>query len=110
MAKSIAIARTNEALKLLLDGRSAAAIVSLMSERHGVTRRQGQRYVAAAYEIIRLDIENSSIDRQRQAAKLIHLLEEGAAVALATKNIGALVGSCKEIRELCGLTANGRRI
>ena len=32
------------------------------------------------------------------------LLEEGAAIALATKNINSLVASCRELRELCGLT------
>lgn len=102
-AKSKAAARTDEALQLLLAGRSASATVSLMSERHGVTRRQAQRYVAAAYDIIRGDIEEAKVERVKQVAKLLHLLEEGAAVALATKNVGALVGACREIRELCSL-------
>lgn len=104
MARSAAAARNDEALQLLLAGRSASATVSLMSERYGVTRRQAQRYVAAAYEIIRGDIEQTKIDRRQQVAKLVHMLEEGAATALATKNVGALVGACRELRELCGLT------
>lgn len=103
MARSAAAARNDEALQLLLAGRSASATVSLMSERHGVTRRQAQRYVAAAYETLRGDIEEIKVDRRQQAAKLVHLLEEGAAVALKSKNIGALVGACRELRELLQL-------
>ena len=57
----------------------------------------------AAYEIIRGDIEQAKVDRRQQAALLVHLLQEGAAIALATKNIGALVGACRELRELCNL-------
>ena len=104
MAKSAAAARTDEALQLLLAGRSASAVVSHLTQTQGIGRRQAQRYVAAAYEIIRGDIEQSKVDRRKQSAKLVHLLEEGAATALASKNIGALVGACREIRELCGLT------
>lgn len=108
MARSAAVARTDEALQMLLVGRSASATVSLLSERHGVTRRQAQRYVAAAYETLRGDIEEIKLDRRQQAAKLVHMLEEGAAVALASKNIGALVGACRELRELCSLTPHHR--
>jgi len=94
---------TDEALQLLLAGRSAPATVSQLTQTQGIGRRQAQRYVAAAYEIIRGDIEQSKIDRRQQLAKLAHLLEEGAAVALATRNVGALVGACRELRELLQL-------
>jgi hypothetical protein len=103
MAKSAAAARIDEAVALLLAGRSASAVVSQLSERHGVTRRQAQRYVASGYEVIRGDIEQAKLDRRQQVAVLVHLLQEGCAVALASKNIGALVGAAREIRELCGL-------
>lgn len=105
MAKSVAIARTNEALQMLLAGRSASATVSQLTRSEGISRRQAQRYTAAAYEIIRGDIEQAKVDRVQQVALLVHLLQEGAAVALSTKNIGALVGACRELRELCGLAA-----
>jgi len=94
---------TDEALQLLLAGRSAPATVSQLTQTQGIGRRQAQRYVAAAYEIIRGDIEQTKIDRRQQLAKLAHMLEEGAAVALATKNVGALVGACRELRELLQL-------
>jgi len=96
---------TDEALQLLLAGRSAPATVSQLTQTQGIGRRQAQRYVAAAYEIIRGDIEQTKIDRRQQLAKLAHMLEEGAAVALATRNVGALVGACRELRELLQLTS-----
>lgn len=94
---------TDEALQLLLAGRSAPATVSQLTQTQGIGRRQAQRYVAAAYEIIRGDIEQTKIDRRQQLARLAHMLEEGAAVALATRNVGALVGACRELRELLQL-------
>jgi len=103
MAKTKAAAMTDEALQLLLAGRSAPATVSQLTQTQGIGRRQAQRYVAAAYEIIRGDIEQTKIDRRQQLAKLAHMLEEGAAVALATRNVGALVGACRELRELLQL-------
>ena len=109
MAKSAAAARTDEALQMLLAGRSASATVSQLTRSAGIGRRQAQRYVAAAYEIIRGDIEQAKVDRVQQVALLVHLLHEGAAVALSTKNIGALVGACRELRELCGLAAQVKR-
>jgi len=96
---------TDEALQLLLAGRSASATVSQLTQTQGIGRRQAQRYVAAAYKTIRGDIEQTKIDRRQQLAKLVHMLEEGAAVALATKNVGALVGACRELRELLQLTS-----
>jgi len=105
MAKTKAAAMTDEALQLLLAGRSAPATVSQLTQTQGIGRRQAQRYVAAAYEIIRGDIEQTKIDRRQQLAKLAHMLEEGAAVALATRNVGALVGACRELRELLQLTS-----
>jgi hypothetical protein len=66
-----------------------------------VTRRQqAQRYVAGTYKTLHGDIEQIKIDRQQQAAKIVHMLEEGAAVALATRNIGSLVAACRVLREL----------
>jgi len=94
---------TDEALQLLLAGRSASATVSHLTQTQGIGRRQAQRYVRAAYEVIRGDIEQSKIDRRQQVSLLVHLLQEGAAVALATKNVGALVGACRELRELLQL-------
>jgi len=94
---------TDEALQLLLAGRSASATVSQLTQTQGIGRRQAQRYVRAAYEMMRGDVEETKIDRRQQLAKLVHMLEEGAAVALASRNIGALVGACRELRELLQL-------
>jgi hypothetical protein len=64
MAKSVAAARTDEALALLLAGRSASAIVSHLTQSEGIGRRQAQRYVAAAYATLRGDIEEAKVDRR----------------------------------------------
>ena len=98
--------RNAKALEMLLAGRSSPATVAHLTQTEGISRRQAQRHVRAAYEILRSDIERSDIDRAKQVAKLCHMLEEGAAVALASRNIGAMVGACRELRELLELTAD----
>jgi hypothetical protein len=98
--------RRTTALNLLLKGTSASAAVSLLAEQEQISRRQAQRYVAAAYQFLKADIDACNIDRPAQVAKLIHLLETTCEQALSAKNFSAVVASCRELRELLGLAAD----
>ncbi len=98
--------RRTTALNLLLKGTSASAAVSLLAEQEGISRRQAQRYVREGYKQIRVDIENCGVDRVRQVAKLVNILESTIVIALENKQCSAAVGAAKEIRELCGLSSD----
>jgi hypothetical protein len=97
--------RINESVALLLAGRSASGIVSEMADKHGVTRRQARRYVGRGYEIIRDDIDESDVDREKLVAQLVNSLQESMAKAAAAGHTCAVVSCCRELRELLGLAA-----
>ena len=104
--KSAPAHRQQLALDLLLTGKSASATVAHLAAHCDCSRRQSQRYVAAAYQLLKADIDACAIDRPVQVAKLIHLLETTCELALVAKQFNAVVASCRELRELLGLAAN----
>jgi ABC-type amino acid transport substrate-binding protein len=102
-AHGAAAARVDAALQMLQQGRSASATVSHLAEMHGISRRQGQRIVAKAFQVLRDDIEQSGINRKAESAQLVHALHEAMAKALASGHASAVVGCSRELRELLGL-------
>ena len=98
--------RQQQALDLLLTGKSATATVAHLSVETGISRRQAQRTVRDAYQLLKADIDACAIDRPAQVAKLLHLLETTAEQALAAKQFNAVVAAAKELRELLGLAAD----
>ena len=104
--KSAPAHRQQLALDLLLTGKSATATVAHLAAHCDCSRRQSQRYVAAAYQLLKADIDACAIDRPVQVAKLIHVLETTCEQALLSKQFNAVVASCRELRELLGLAAN----
>ena len=104
--KSAPAHRQQLALDLLLTGKSATATVAHLAAHCDCSRRQSQRYVAAAYQLLKADIDACIIDRPVQVAKLLHLLETTAERALAAKQFNAVVAASRELRELLGLAAD----
>ena len=102
-AYAAAAARVDAALLMLQQGRSASATVSHLAEMHGISRRQGQRIVAKAYQLLRDDIEQAGINRHQEVAQLVHTLHEAMAKALASGHASAVVGCSRELRELLDL-------
>ena len=101
--KSAPAHRQQLALDLLLKGTSASAAVAHLTQHCSISRRQAQRNVREAYQLLKGDIDACAIDRPVQVAKLLHLLETTCELALVAKNFNAVVSSCRELRELLGL-------
>ena len=93
--------RVNWALEQLMAGRGSTAVVTEMSERWGVSRRQAQRITAKAHQTMVSDLDQT--ERTHLTAQLVHLLMESAAQAIKAKNSGAVVGISRELRSLVGL-------
>ena len=104
--KSAPAHRQQLALDLLLTGKSATATVAYLTQHCSISRRQAQRTVAAAYQLLKADIDACAIDRPVQVAKLIHLLESTMAIAMESKQCAAAVAASRELRELLGLGAD----
>ena len=99
--RSATAERVNWALELLVAGRGSTAVVTEMTQRWGISRRQAQRITAKAHQTLVTDLDQT--ERTHLTAQLIHLLMESAAQAIKAKNIGAVVGISRELRALVGL-------
>lgn len=97
--------RLDWAVRRLMECRSTAAVVSEMSEKWGISRRQAQRVVGHAHEQLALDLEGAGLERRQLAAQLIHGLMEAMSKALASGHASAVVGCSRELRELVRLSA-----
>jgi ABC-type transporter Mla MlaB component len=105
MASSVATTeRVNWALEQLMAGRGSSAVVSEMSQRWGITRRQAQRLTKRAHQTLVQDLD--VVERTDLTAQLIALLMASAEQALKARNSGAIVGISRELRALVGLGAD----
>ncbi len=94
--------RVEQAVRLLLQGRSAPGIVAELAEIHGISVRTARRVVARAYGVIQADLEQT-VDKKALTAQLVHAVQTAMAQALASGHSSAVVGCCRELRELLGL-------
>jgi hypothetical protein len=75
--RSATTERVNWALELLMAGRGSTAVVTELSQREGISRRQAQRITAKAHEILVTDLDQT--ERKHLVAQLVHILMEAAA-------------------------------
>ena len=99
--RSATAERVNWSLELLMAGRGSTAVVTEMTQRWGISRRQAQRITAKAQQTLVTDLDQT--ERVHMTAQLVHLLMEAAAQALQARNSGAVVGISRELRALVGL-------
>jgi len=108
-ARSVTAERIDWALQRLIECRSTTAVVALLSEREGISRRQAQRLVAKAHKILLSDIEQVGLDRREMVAQLVHALMETLSKALASNQPAAAVAAVRAIDDLCKLTSQHRK-
>ena len=101
--------RVDAARTLLLQGASPSSVVSALAEAQGVSVRTARRAVAAAYNTIRDDLEESGVDRQQMISQCVHLLLESARQGLASNNAGAVVGAVGQLDRLLALAPQQTR-
>jgi len=108
-ARSVTAERIDWALQRLIECRSTTAVVALLSEREGISRRQAQRLVAKAHRVLLSDIEQVGLDRREMVAQLVHALMETLSKALASNQPAAAVAAVRAIDDLCKLTSQHRK-
>jgi len=100
---AVTAARVDYCARALLKGHSGCRVVADLAAREGISRRSARRYVAKGYEVIIDDMKEINIDRQHVTAQTIVMLQEGMAKALEHNHVSAMVGACREMRELLSL-------
>lgn len=108
-ARSVTTERIAWAVECLIACRSTTAVVSQLSEREGISRRQAQRLVAKAHKVLLSDIEQVGLDRREMVAQLVHALMESLSKALASNQPAAAVAAVRAIDDLCQLTPQHRK-
>jgi len=108
-ARSATAERVSWALERLIECRSTTAVVTQLSDREGISRRQAQRLVAKAHKVLLSDIEQVGLDRREMVAQLVHALMESLSKALASNQPAAAVAAVRAIDDLLQLTAQHRK-
>ena len=103
MTAAAAADRLDAAVRLLLEGNSPHMVVADIAARYGCCKRTGRNVVAKAYQQIQKDVVDVGLDRKALTAQTVHCLQAGMAQALATNQIGSVIGTARELRELLGL-------
>lgn len=101
---AVTAARTDQAARLLLEGRSASAVVGQIADDHQLSRRQAQRIVNGAYQLLVNDLDQVGLERPQLVAQLVTNLQAAMTQALATNQPGAAVACARELRELLRLS------
>jgi hypothetical protein len=101
---SVTTQRIDWAARRLMECRSTSAVVAELAEREGLSRRQARRLVGKAHAVLVDDLEQAGVDRQQLTAQLAHALVESVHKSLQAGHTAALVGACRELRELLHLT------
>jgi hypothetical protein len=100
-SRTAAAERLDWAVRRLMECRSTTAVVTLLADEWGVSRRSAQRIVARAHQQLVADLDET--ERTHLTAQLCHGLMEAMAQALKSGNSGAVVGAARELRSLVGL-------
>ena len=83
--RSATTERVNWALELLMAGRGSTAVLTELSQREGISRRQAQRITAKAHQTLVNDLDQT--ERTHLTAQLVHLLMESAAQEIGRAHV-----------------------
>lgn len=104
MPASAPATRMEAAVKLLLQGNSPHTVVADVANQYGCSRRTARNDVAKAYRRIQQDVAEVGLDRKALVAQTVHCLQTAMAQALASNQLGVVVGVARELDALLGLS------
>jgi hypothetical protein len=90
--------RVARVARLLVSGGRTSEVVQFASLEWGVGKRQAERYVSHARDLIR---EDMSMERKDFIAEKLSLMNEIQKKALQSNQLGAAIGAARLAAELC---------
>ena len=106
MAKATA-AETTERIEqlqeMILKGEPNTACLAYARQTWGLSRAQGYKLIKRAWQQIKLDIDESGIDRQELLSWSIQTLMAAAGQAMQQKNSGAVVSAIRQLDHMTGI-------
>ncbi len=94
---------------LILSGKPNTACLAYARQTWGVSRAQGYRLIKRAWHQIKLDIDESGVDRQELLSWSIQTLMAAAGQAMQQKNPGAMVRAIRQLDHMTGTGYNSHR-
>jgi hypothetical protein len=101
--------RIDVAACMLADGHSGTSVVTFMTDKEGISRRQAQRIVSKGYSLLVEDLKVMDIDRKEMVSQLIVNLQAGIQKSLSLGHISAMVACVRTLNDLCGLGVNSKK-
>ena len=98
--------RLDLATDMLAKGHSGTSVVTFMSQEEGLSRRQSQRIVSNAYQILVSDVTQIGLDRKELVSQLVVNLQAGIQKSLNLGHVSAMVACVRTLNDLCGLGAS----
>ena len=91
---------------LILEGQPNTICLTFARRMWGVSRPQGYKLIKLAWQQIKLDIDESGIDRQELLSWSIQTLVAAAGQAMQQKNPGAVVSAIRQLDYMTGTGYN----
>ena len=112
MAKATAAETAERVEKLqlmILEGTTTTECLAYAGQTWGVRRSQGYALLKRAWQQIKLDIDETGIDRQELLSWSIQTLMAAAGQAVQQKNPGAVVACIRQLDHMTGTGYNSHR-
>ena len=94
---------------LILAGSNNTECLAHARQTWGVSRAQGYKLVKRAWQQIKLDIDETGIDRQELLSWAIQTLITASGQAMKQKNPGAVVACIRQLDHMTGTGYNSQR-
>ena len=94
---------------MILEGTTTTECLAYAGQTWGVRRSQGYALLKRAWQQIKLDIDETGIDRQELLSWSIQTLMAAAGQAVQQKNPGAVVACIRQLDHMTGTGYNSHR-
>ena len=94
---------------MILKGEPNNACLAYARNTWGLSRAQGYKLIKRAWQQIKLDIDESGIDRQELLSWSIQMLMTAAGQAMKQNNPGAVVSAIPQLDHMTGVGYNSHR-
>ena len=101
--------RVNQRHGMILAGQPNTTCLTYARQTWGVSRSQGYRLLKKAWQQIKNDIDESSIDRQELLSWSIQTLMAAAGQAIQQKKPGAVAACIRQLDHMTGIGYNSHR-
>ena len=101
--------RVEQLQRMVLKGTTTAECLAYAGQTWGIRRSQGYALLKRAWQQIKLDIDETGIDRPQLLSWSIQTLMAAAGQAMHQKNPGAVVACIRQLDHMTGTGYNSHR-